>query len=406
MVLRKNLAHRKQHGGHQYCTGNGEAVVESVYPAVKDDVTLVRFQPPPPVSEVACPTVVAFAKGDGQVLKTVLKYSGQLIEAALTQFTPDQPEILFLQVCLIKHAFQTALPEVEQPAKHAAGLSVDHTAAHHACHQIQQQQTPARSGISLHPLHNDVQIGHDFFLHSITGILSRWQTPEHGRCLGAFHAERHRQRRCHVQRKYPRVHLHRARILVTGQRLNDLQRLAVIEQVHDPGVAEGVRRQWDGKMHAVILRPLYGSLQPVAHRLIGRGPERFAAPGAFGGHPAPDLMHVAGIRKRYQANRILRGPAAPAADLFRQDAHEGTRPVRVKGLWRQRTGLADARGGVPQRAEQKVVAPVRHVVQQRADLGRQQVAGRDAVGGGHAPQRHRGGKVRARRKRQRGDAFW
>lgn len=44
--------------------------------------------------------------------------------------------------------------------------------------------------------------------------------------------------------------------------------------------------------------------------------------------------------------------------------------------------------------------------QQRADLGRQQVAGRDAVCGGHTPERHRGGKVRVLRKRQRGDVFW
>ena len=128
-------------------------------------------------------------------------------------------------------------------------------------------------------------------------------------------------------------------------------------------------------MHAVIIRPLYGSLQPVTHCLIGRGPQRFAAPGAFGGHPAPDLMNVAGVGERHQAHGVPRRPAAPAPHLLRQDAYEGAGPVQLEGLRRQHTGFADTRAGVPLRAKQKVVAPVRHVMQQRADLGRQQVAG-------------------------------
>lgn len=237
-------------------------------------------------------------------------------------------------------------------------------------------------------------------------VLTRRKRSQHGGRFGTLSAERHRQRRRHVQRKHPRIHLDRPRVLMTGQRLDHLERLPVIEHVHDVGVAERMRRHGNRKMHPVIIRPLYGRLQPVAHRLIGRGPQRFAAPGAFGGHPAPDLMHVAGVGERHQAHGVPGRPAAPAPYLLRQDADEGAGPVQLKRFRRQRAGLADARAGVPQRTEQKVVPPVGHVVQQCADLGRQQVAGRDAVCGSHAAQRHRGGKVRARRKRQRGDAFW
>lgn len=87
-------------------------------------------------------------------------------------------------------------------------------------------------------------------------VLTRRKRSQHGGLFGTLSTERHRQRRRLIQRKHPRVHLHRARILVTSQRLNDFRRLTVLEHVHDIGVAEGVRRHRDGEMHPVIIRPL------------------------------------------------------------------------------------------------------------------------------------------------------
>lgn len=54
--------------------------------------------------------------------------------------------------------------------------------------------------------------------------------------------ERHSQRGCHVQRKHSGINLHRARILVPGQGLDDLLRLLVIKHVHDIAVPECMRR--------------------------------------------------------------------------------------------------------------------------------------------------------------------
>lgn len=193
---------------------------------------------------------------------------------------------------------------------------------------------------------------------------------------------------------------------MTGQRLNDFRRLPVIKHVHDIGVAEGVRRHRNGKVHPVIVRPLHGGLQPVPHGLVGDGPEGLTASGAFRGEPAADLVHVAGVRQRHQPHRVFGRAAAPAPDLLRQDPDERPRPVQLKGFRRQRTGLADARTGVPERAEQKVVPAIGHVVKERAHLRREQVKRRHAVGGGHAPQRHGGRKIGTRREVKRGDAFW
>lgn len=44
----------------------------------------------------------------------------------------------------------------------------------------------------------------------------------------------------HVQREYPGIHLHGARILVTGQCLNHFPGLAMIEHVHDVAVPESM----------------------------------------------------------------------------------------------------------------------------------------------------------------------
>ncbi len=42
----------------------------------------------------------------------------------------------------------------------------------------------------------------------------------------------------HVQRKYPGIDFHRARILMPGQRLDDLPGLTVIKHVHDIAVPD------------------------------------------------------------------------------------------------------------------------------------------------------------------------
>ena len=67
----------------------------------------------------------------------------------------------------------------------------------------------------------------------------------------------------HVQRKYPGIDFHRARILMPGQRLDDLPELPVIKHV-----PEGMRRHGDRKMHAISFSPLHRLFQPVAHCLI------------------------------------------------------------------------------------------------------------------------------------------
>lgn len=186
-----------------------------------------------------------------------------------------------------------------------------------------------------------------------------------------------------------------------SQCLDHLERLAVVEQVHDVRVAERVRCHRHREVHAVVRRALHCRLQPVAHRLVGDRPERLAPLRTFACHPHLHLTHKRRIGERHQAHRIFWRPAAPASDLFRENAHERARPVDDERLGRQRAALADARAGVPERVKEKVVSPVWHVVQQRGDLGRQHVERRHAVRGGHAPQRHRGGKVRTRGERQR-----
>lgn len=72
----------------------------------------------------------------------------------------------------------------------------------------------------------------------------------------------------HVQRKYPGIDFHRARILMPGQRLDDLPGLTVIKHVHDIAVPESMRRYRNRKMHAVSFSPLHRLFQPVAHCLI------------------------------------------------------------------------------------------------------------------------------------------
>lgn len=84
--------------------------------------------------------------------------------------------------------------------------------------------------------------------------------------------ERHGQCGGHIQREYPGIHLHGARILVTGQCLNNFPGLAVIERVHDIAVPECMRCNRNLKMDPVSFGPLHGLLQPVTHGFIGNGP--------------------------------------------------------------------------------------------------------------------------------------
>lgn len=51
----------------------------------------------------------------------------------------------------------------------------------------------------------------------------------------------------HVQRKYPGIDFHRARILMPGQCLDDLPGLPVIKHVHNIAVTESMRRHGDRK---------------------------------------------------------------------------------------------------------------------------------------------------------------
>ena len=65
----------------------------------------------------------------------------------------------------------------------------------------------------------------------------------------------------HVQRKYPGIDFHRARILMPGQCLDDLPGLPVIKHVHDIAVPESMRRYRNRKMHAVSFSPLHRLFQ-------------------------------------------------------------------------------------------------------------------------------------------------
>lgn len=89
------------------------------------------------------------------------------------------------------------------------------------------------------------------------------------------------------------------------QRLNDLERLAVVKQVHHPGVPEGVRYHPDRKKHPILICTPDRGLQPVAHGLIGCAPELLAALRPLGGKPALYLAHLARIREGHQAHRVL-----------------------------------------------------------------------------------------------------
>jgi len=63
--------------------------------------------------------------------------------------------------------------------------------------------------------------------------------------------------------------------------------------------------------------------------------------------------------------------------------------VKTKITPAQRQQLIEAPAGVPQRIDQRVLRPVREVVQLAGDFGPQQVAGQLGVGRGHGPQRQR-----------------
>ncbi len=197
-------------------------------------------------------------------------------------------------------------------------------------------------------------------------VLTRRKRSQHRGRFRTLPAAWHRQRRRHFQRKHPRINFYRPRILMPGQRLNHLRGLPVIEHVHNVRMPECVWRHRDGEVYPIIIRPLYGGLQPVAHRLIGRGPEGFSPFWPFRGEPDADLMHIAGVGKRHQAYRIFGQSPASASHFLRQYANKRARSVQLERLRRQRTGLADACAGVPQRTEQKVMPSVRHIVKQRA----------------------------------------
>ena len=76
----------------------------------------------------------------------------------------------------------------------------------------------------------------------------------------------------HVQRKYPGIDFHRARILMPGQRLDELPGLPVIKHVHDIAVPEGVWCDRNRKVYPVSFGPSDSLLQPVAHGFVGHGP--------------------------------------------------------------------------------------------------------------------------------------
>ena len=193
---------------------------------------------------------------------------------------------------------------------------------------------------------------------------------------------------------------------MTCQRLDDFKRLAVAEKVHNKGVTKRVRGHRHREVHPVSARARQRCLQPVAHGFVGGRPQWLTAPRALGGHPALDEAHVGGIGKRDQTHRVLRRSPSPASDLFRENAHERPRAVSDKGLRGKAARFTDARAGIPERAEQEMVSPIGHVVQQRRHLRSQQVGGGDAAGGSQAAERHCGGKIDARRNAECTDAFW
>lgn len=91
----------------------------------------------------------------------------------------------------------------------------------------------------------------------------RWQGAKDLRGISTVTGKGNGQGGSHVQRKYPGIDFHRARILMPGQRLDDLPGLPVIKHVHDIAVPEGMQRHGDRKMHAVSFSPLHRLFQPV-----------------------------------------------------------------------------------------------------------------------------------------------
>ena len=96
----------------------------------------------------------------------------------------------------------------------------------------------------------------------------RWQGAKDLRGISTVTGKGNGQGGSHVQRKSPGIDFHRARILMPGQRLDDLPGLPVIKHLHDIAVLEGMQRHGDRKMHAVSFSPLHRLFQPVAHCLI------------------------------------------------------------------------------------------------------------------------------------------
>lgn len=84
----------------------------------------------------------------------------------------------------------------------------------------------------------------------------RWQGAKDLRGISTVSGKGNGQGGSHVQRKYPGIDFHRARILMPGQRLDDLPELPVIKHVHDIAVPEGMRRHGDRKMHAISFSQL------------------------------------------------------------------------------------------------------------------------------------------------------
>lgn len=111
---------------------------------------------------------------------------------------------------------------------------------------------------------------------------------------GIVSRKRHLQRRRQLQRKHPRVDLHRSGVTVTGECLDNLRRLPVIQHVHDVRVPESVRCHRHREYNPVICRPLHRRLQPVTHCFIGCRPQG-AASGPIG------VFGLIGIMLAHQA---------------------------------------------------------------------------------------------------------
>ena len=103
------------------------------------------------------------------------------------------------------------------------------------------RQTGRGSASRCFPCVLSVSAGETFTARqALPGLLLRGKCPQYIGRIPPVTRKRHGQCGRHIQRKHSGIHLHRARIPVPDQRLNDLPGLAVIKHMYDIAVPESM----------------------------------------------------------------------------------------------------------------------------------------------------------------------